>query len=95
MLLAMLFAFLIPIQFMLGFLLLFAALSTGHLVLAIVLMFVAGVVAGYGFRTAIASDISKFKVSTIVARLENAAKSDAAAIKQEVSSVVTDLKSHL
>ena len=38
---------------------------------------------------------SKFKISTIVARLENVAKSDAAELKQEVSTVVTDLKSHL
>jgi hypothetical protein len=55
----------------------------------------AGVVVGYLFRTAISSDISKFKISTIAARLENAAKSDAAELKQEVSTVVTDLKSHL
>lgn len=95
MLLAMLFAILIPVHFLLGFLLLFATLSTGKLILGLVLMFCAGVIVGYLFRTAIASDISKFKVSTIAARLENAAKSDAAAIKQEVSSVVTDLRSHL
>lgn len=90
-----LFALLFPIQFLLSFLLLFATLSTGKLIFGLVLMFCAGAIVGYLFRTAIASDISKFKVSTIVARLENAAKSDAAAIKQEVSSVVTDLKSHL
>ena len=91
----LLFALLLPAQFLLGFVLLFATLSTGKLILGLVLMFCAGVVAGYLFRTAIASDISKFKVSTITARPENAAKSDAAALKAEVSTIVTDLKSHL
>jgi hypothetical protein len=54
-----------------------------------------GIVIGYAFRAAIVSELSKFSVSAIVARLETAAKADYETLKTEAASVAADLKKKL
>jgi hypothetical protein len=54
-----------------------------------------GIVIGYAFRAAIASELSKLSVSAIVARLEVAATKDFETLKAEAASVASDLKKKL
>jgi hypothetical protein len=54
-----------------------------------------GIVIGYAFRAAIASELSKITVSAIVARLETAAKQDYETLKTEATTIAADLKKKL
>jgi hypothetical protein len=74
--------------------LILAALTFGHVEL-FALALVIGVVVGYLFRAAIASEITKFKLATIVTRLETAAKNEETVLRTDVTSVIADLKSQL
>lgn len=71
------------------------ALSNMRAAETVALFFVAGVLIGYILRTAIASEVSKFKLSMMIASLENVAKEDAEKIREEVSAIAADLRKHL
>ena len=85
-------SFVLPVQFLLFFLLLFAAITPKLLLLAFTVVFVLGVACGYLWRTAIASEISKFKVATIVSRLENTAKTEATVMREQIENLADELK---
>jgi hypothetical protein len=65
------------------------------LVLWFLFILALGMLIGFLFRAAIASEISKLSLSAIIARLENLAKEDAERIREEVSSLAASLRKHL
>lgn len=63
--------------------------------LALIIVGVAGAVAGYVFRAAIAKDLSRFQIDEIITHLETYGQQAKAAAQVEVASLIAELKKHL